>query len=228
MVLPQDEVKKLVAHDGVVAAVIGNEQADEYHLYVTLDAGNQWALVADANLGPIGKVYDVLLIESDKAAASLYLVVATDTGLYRSPVGPPWSWQQLAAIDHVRLIAKSNFLDQGIYFSTFLADKQQNTLYFWQQNEGIKQIAQFNRWIRALSAYSHSDNQLTAYVLLGSNESWSVDLTGEKQSLGRPATSLFSLGLNYAYDLRAVPNPQQNGIWLLLGHTDGLLFQQVP
>lgn len=228
MTLPQDEVKKLVAHDGVVAAVIGNEQADEYHLYVTLDAGNQWALVADANLVPIGKVYDVLLIESDNAAASLYLVVATDTGLYRSRVGSVWSWQQLAAVDHVRLVAKGNSLNEGIYFSTWMKDKSQSSLYFWQQEQRTKPITHFDSKIRKLSAIAHPDSQVTAYALLSSNESWHVDLTGEKQSLGRPATSLFTGSTNYAYDLRAVLNPQRDGFWLLLGHTDGLLFQQAP
>lgn len=234
LMLPEDGVTEMAAHNNWVAAVVQDSVLREEELYVSEDGGAQWAPVSRGDGAPIGEVHDVEFIPANDSSFEVYLIVAADDGLYRGSIrsaDEPWIWERLAEVTAVRFVAVGDSFEDGVVFAARRSDEIDSELYHWRIGGGSQRIATFTERIRALSPRIAGQERGAAYLLLDNEEIFAVNFEGEQTVLGKPATSLIDMyydDIPYGYDLTIIPSPDGDGEWLLLGSSIGLLYQPAP
>lgn len=186
--MPQNAVIKLMAYGGAVAAMIQETESRDRSLHISLDAGRSWHLLTEFTMEDYGMVNDVAFMGS-ASGTELTLLVATDSGVYASPIAPDWKWRKLIDLPFISWLAVGDELEDGFYF-TATGEQNESRLYFWQTDLGLQEGTAIEQGVRSLAASLNPDSSLTAYLLLGSEEVISVEQTGKRQSLGRAPASL--------------------------------------
>lgn len=201
--LPDGNVTALVARDGLVLAAFGSSA--DYGLHVSLDGGTSWEPVrGQGQVQP--QIVRAVCIASDQ------VYVGAEDGLYSSPVGPPWVWERVAALPSVRIIEPQN--RDSLYLATYNTRQGEGSIYHWRPGEEMQLLATFEGPPVALAPHPDPAASVATYVLLVDGQVLAVTNEGQT-SLGKVS------GL--VYGLLAVSHPTREGVWLLLGHGDGLL-----
>ena len=209
--LPDGGVVALVVRGNLVLAVF--DRFAGRSLYASLDSGVSWELIGGQGEAPLDKVYAVRI-----APIGDHVYVGAEGGLYSSPIGPPWAWEQIAEPAPVSIIALEAGDSSSFYLATYNTHQDQGDIYRWHPGEKAQRLATVDGLPIKLAPHPDPTASVATYVLLFNGQVLAV--TGEEQieSLDqRPGV---------AFDLLAVSQPAGKDIWLLLGHEDGLLEYQ--
>jgi hypothetical protein len=182
-------------------------------LYVSLDSGASWELVGGQGEAPLDRVYAVCIAPSgDK------VYIGAEDGLYSSPIGPLWAWEQIAELAPVPIIVPKTGDSGSFYLATFNTQQGQGGIYHWRPGEKVQRLATIDALPSALAPHPDPTASIATYVLLFPPQILAVTDEGQIRPLDQPP------GLGS--DLLAVSHPTNESIRLLLGHEDGLLEYQ--
>lgn len=207
--LPPDPtfVTNIASHGDMALAVVGSD------LYGSHDGGEQWMSLSRYGQPFWGEVHDVHI---DPTEASAY--VATDNGVYRTPINPPWRWQRVINLpDVMNLVQLPGEARELALLAT--GANQYSTLYVWSPGQSPRALTSFVRQVNGLAADPDPSSSNQIYVLLYSGEVVVVSDQGTKHSLGRRP----GWPWDHTFDLLAAPATSGSGSILLLAHTNGLL-----
>ncbi len=215
--LPQTDFIDLAAWDSWLWVVAkGDAPAD---LYVSQDGGQRWQpaqdLACEGAVGEARKPEGVTAVYVSADGAMVYAGAAG--GLYSTPRQPCWSWQRLADIPPVLLIAGNRAAPETLYLETPDPNAETNgRIYRWSVGGAAELLATVTQ-NEPLALAPHPDPKATTavYALLANGEVIAVSQSGEF----RPIDQVSDL----SFDLLAVPNPGGEGVQLWLAHMDGLL-----
>jgi len=186
----------------VVASTVGTG------LYASLDGGDNWQS-ADGQVEALRRQAHTACIVP--GGDGVY--VGTDDGLYRGPAEPPWTWERVAELASVQVIAPAT--GDGLYLATYTMDEARGDVYLYRSPGQLSLLATVGSQPIALAPHPDSAASVGVYVLCEDGTLLAVCGEGETRPLERRP--------GFAYTLLAVPRPANQGVRLLLGHDDGLL-----
>jgi photosystem II stability/assembly factor-like uncharacterized protein len=184
-----------------------------YGLYASLDSGASWELVGGQGETPLDTVYAVCI-----APDGDHVYVGAAGGLYGSPIGPPWAWEQIAELAPVAIIVPEAGDGGSFYLATFNTQQGQGDIYHWRPGEKVQWLASIDALPSALAPHPSSTASVATYVLLFPTQVLAVTGEGQIKSLDQQP--------GFASALVAVSHPATESKRLLLGHKDGLLEYQ--
>lgn len=210
--LPNGNIVALAVRGDLILAVF--DIFADHGLYASLDSGATWEPVGGQGEMPLDKVYSVCISPSgDRVYAG------AEQGLYSSSIGPPWTWEHVIELASVELIVPTGDGD-SFYLATFDVPQDQGDIYHWRPGEQAQWLTTVDDQPAMLALHPDPTASIAVYVLLKRGQILAVTDSGETKSLGEPT------GFGFSYDLLAVSRPGDEGVWLLLGHDDGLLEYQ--
>lgn len=184
-------------------------------LYATSQDGRTIEAVLQPDQSTLGKVYD-LQVSFDGQA--IYL--ATESGLYRSAITPPWQWHKTADLPSLRLVA--GLPDKDIlYLLTFDSQQNEGKLYYWESGRIVQELGVITQLPYALVADPSLSSSIAAYILLDRGEVLAAKHDKQINSLGKRPSRWFAEN-NLAHDL-VVTQPSEGIVRLWMGHSEGLL-----
>ena len=231
--LPTDtEVTSLAAQGQVVVAVASRfHQASEQRLYISDDGAQHFTKVIEPDDPQIGRAFDAAILPSGDT-----ILVASSTGLWqgrRSSGG--WRWQPdgaqtdpfnscaVAPSAERRLLEQAPANPQLLAVVAYDPGTQHSTLQL-ETRGSIQCVAEWSGEPRQLTI----DPRLTAlsppgvpigYVLLKDGSVVKIDAHGHALHIDGLADFVFG----NPYDLKVVPQPKGQGVWLLPGHRRGVM-----
>ncbi len=215
--LPPTDFIDLAVWDSWLWAVA--ESGAPADLYVSQDGGQRWqsaqALACEGAVGEAQKPEGITAVYVSSDGAMVYAGAAG--GLYGTPRLPCWSWQRLANIPPVLLIAGDRAAPETLYLETPDPSAEANgRIYRWSAGGDAELLATVAQNEPLALAPNPNPQAATAvYALLSNGEVVAVSRAGEFRPIDQVS--------DFSFDLLAVPNPQGEGVQLWLGHMDGLL-----
>ena len=214
--LPRADILDLVAWDSWFLAVTGNGAAVD--LFVSQNAGLHWQPAQElACHNATGEG------TTPEAITAVYLSADGETvyagakgGLFSTPRLPCWSWQQLASIPPVLLIAGDRSEPEILYLETTDPEAEANSrIYRWSavENSGLLATITQNEPL-ALAPHPDPGAPIAVYALLANGEVVAITGEGDIRPIGQVS--------GFVFDLLAVANAADEGVQLWLAHLDGL------
>ena len=159
---------------------------------------------------PLDKIFTVHL-----ASDGSEVYAGTETGLYRSGIGPPWHWTEVADLNPVIAIEPVPGKEDTLYLATDMSDQDKGDIYRWQPPAAPEHLMSVANVPIALAPYPSPADSVAVFVLLFGGEVLAVRPDGQSHFLGNaPAIS---------FDLMAIPPANEQPARLLLGSESGLL-----
>ncbi len=214
---PKIEIKDLIVWDNWFLVVTETNATTD--LYVSQDGGQHWKLAQElACTGATGESIEpegvtTVYISSD--GSTIYVGAAG--GLYGTQRLPCWSWQHVANIPPVFLIASNQTEPEILYLETTDPDAAANSrIYRWSAVEDVWLLTTIEQnEPLALAPHPNPTESTAVYVLLANGEVAAVTKEGNIRTIDQVS--------GFVFDLLAVSAPNNDAVQLWLAHMDGLL-----
>ena len=214
------EARQVAAYDGALF-VLRNSEApvlkpeERGSLYVRRGGGKTWQRIGGPNTTT--GVLRSFALDAPGALRGVY--GAGESGLFWSPAGDKWEWQQLLNTDNGDLGVVVSEAHGVVYLATYNKSTQRGALYRWAEGDS----ALTGRWVefdeapRSIALASDPDADYPVWVLFDNGEVAAIDRQGRLGSRGQRPGWPWS----FAKVLAAIP--VGGGDMVLMGHRDGLL-----